>query len=402
MLYQLPRCAASFTSTLKSPISYSPPDRNATIRCDHTKKGVSAMMKRVLALALVLCALLAACPVPAALASQYYSARTPITDASLAKRNNLSLAVEALNGITVPYDAEFSFNAAVGPRTKERGYQQAANGRGVLVTGGGVAQAASTLYLALLEIRGDIDIDPVKTYGGSFTDTYVTDPSQAIVTDYDADIDLSFTNREDDLFIEMWMSDSYVYCSVTVGEEADADAFWSTGDAAGSGPEGDAPEAGWFISAAPPERTLLASASLDCGGEANVLNNVELAADCVNDTMLESREVFSFNDVVGPRTKEYGYKSATNGRGVSVVGGGVAQVATALWLAIKDEPDFSVVEKSTYGDKYNQHYVSHSSDAILTDYNSGRDFSFRYTGSGSVTLYAYVSDGRLYCDIYEN
>jgi hypothetical protein len=37
----------------------------------------------------------------------------------------------------------------------------------------------------------------------------------------------------------------------------------------------------------------------------------------------------------------------------------------------------------------------------LTDYASGRDFRFRYTGRSSLTIYAYVEDGWLYCDIYE-
>ena len=106
--------------------------------------------------------------------------------------------------------------------------------------------------------------------------------------------------------------------------------------------------------------------------------------------------------VVGPRTQSYGYESATNGRGVRVTGGGVAQVASVVWLAVKDVSDISIVEKSTYGKNYNQDYVASSSDAILTDYKAGTDFSFRYNGSGSITLYTYVDGNMLYCDIYRN
>ena len=127
-----------------------------------------------------------------------------------------------------------------------------------------------------------------------------------------------------------------------------------------------------------------------------------LAADSVNDTVLTHGDTFSFNDIVGPRKKSFGYVRATNGRGARVTGGGVAQVASALWLAIKGSDSFAVVEKTTYGKKYNQRYVSSSADAILTDYSSGRDFSFRYTGAGSATIYTYVTDGWLYCDIYAN
>ena len=145
----------------------------------------------------------------------------------------------------------------------------------------------------------------------------------------------------------------------------------------------------------------LGSACINCGGDKDVLHNVKLAAECVNDTMLDSDDDFSFNDVVGPRTKKYGYRRATNGRGARVTGGGVAQVATVLWLALKDCDDIDILEKSTYGKRYNQHYVSRASDAILTDYASGRDFRFRYTGDSSLTIYVYVEDGWLYCDVYE-
>ena len=112
--------------------------------------------------------------------------------------------------------------------------------------------------------------------------------------------------------------------------------------------------------------------------------------------------MFSFNDVVGPRTQKYGYVAATNGRGVKVTGGGVAQVASVIWLAIKDMDDIAIVEKNTYGKRYTEDYVSSSSDAILTDYNAGTDFSFRYTGDDSITIYTWIEDNTLYCEIYEN
>ena len=331
--------------------------------------------------------------VPAAFASDYYSARTPLTDASRARRNNIELAAQAITGTYIPYGGRFSFNAAVGARTSERGFLESPNGRGAVVTGGGVAQVATTLYLALLNVRGDIEFGPIETYGSRFSDSYVSDGSQAIITDYNTGTDLSFTNYVDAMAIDMWVSDSYVYCSITVGSDAVADTDnWFTAPAAPSAPS--APSA--------PARQLIASASIDCGGEENVLHNIRLAADSLNDTTLQSGDTLSFNDAVGPRLKKYGYKRGTNGRGARVVGGGVAQVASALWLAVKDMDAIAIVEKSTYGKRYNQHYVSSSSDAILTDYSSGRDFSFRYTGGGSITIYTSLDGSTLSCEIYEN
>ena len=345
------------------------------------------MLKKLLAILLTL-ALLAGGMT--ALASERYSASTPLSGSGSAKRHNLALAVQAIDGAVIPYGGRFSFNETVGPRTQNRGFETAPNGRGAKVTGGGVAQAASTLYLALLNAGDAVRVDPVKTYGSRFIEHYVEDPAYAVITDYDADIDLSFTSRAESLTIEMWMDDDYVYCALTSGDGSD-----------------DAPAGNWFTDGAfapvgtvAPARRLIASASIDCGDDEEVLHNVTLAADSINDTALMSGDAFSFNDVVGPRTKEYGYISAVNGRGKRVTGGGVAIVASVLWLSIKDNPGFAILEKSTYGGKYNQHYVESSADAILTDYSSGRDFSFRYAGAGSVTVYTYVSETTLHCDIY--
>ena len=400
------------------------------------------MLRRMTAMILAL--ILVVMAVPAALASASYSARTPLSSGDDDKLANLRLAAQAIDGTTVAAGDSFSFNETVGPREKRRGYREAPNGRGVPVTGGGVAQAASTLYMALLQID-DVEIDPVKTYGSRFCDDYVQDPALAVVTDYDAGIDLSFTNDTGSaLTIDMWLGENELWCVVTEGSQGglgslgdasgaklsfldDDDFFlddtpavtqppvgagdWSAYEAADKGDDYDLPSGSTLYYAETDTEPLpgdghsdidrLGSASINCGGDPDVLHNVRLVAECVNDTMLDAGDVFSFNDVVGPRTNKYGYRRAINGRGAKVTGGGVAQVASALWLAIEDCDDIEIIEKSTYGKRYNQRYVSDAADAILTDYASGRDFRFRYTGRSSLTIYAYVEDGWLYCDIYE-
>ena len=352
------------------------------------------MLKRTMGLLLALALLAAA--MPGALASSSYAADTPLGDASEAKLNNIRRAVEAIDGTAVPSGGRFSFNGAVGPRVKGRGYRKAPNGRGARVTGGGVAQAATTLYLALLQLGAGVEIDPVKTYGSRFVDDYVQDPDLAVVTDYDAGIDLSFTNAGGDMTIAMWIDEDRVCCAITVAGDSGFRFF--SGEGGGSGSDVVLPD----LRSGNASRALLGTARLDCGGNEDVIHNVKLAADCVNDTALEKGDTFSFNDIVGPRSKKYGYRRAVNGRGAKVTGGGVAQVASALWLAVKDMDGIAIVEKSTYGESYNQRYVENSRDAILTDYASGRDFSFRYTGQGSVTIYTYVSDGWICCDVYQN
>lgn len=324
-------------------------------------------MKRILAWLAAVCLLAA----PGALAEKSYSGRTSLAGASAGQRDNILLAAEALDGLEVDRGHELSFNDVVGPRTRARGYVSAENGRGVRVTGGGVGQAATTLYLALLQIPSGLEIKELSTYGSRFTGDYVSDGDKAVLTDYSGGTDFRCVNHAADMEIDMWVSGDQLYCTVTVEDD------------------------GWF----PDDDKRTLTARIPWSGDAGTLHNIELAAESVYDTTLSEGDRFSFNDVVGPRTKEYGYGSGYNGRGSRVTGGGVAQVASAIWLAIKNDDDFTVVEKSTYGKKYNQDYVESAADAIVTDYKADTDFAFRYTGDGTATIYTYVEGETLRCDI---
>ena len=319
-----------------------------------------------------------------ALAQERISARTPLAGSAWAKISNIEIAANRINGMSVPYGAEFSFNDAVGPRTKAYGYQTALNGRGVKVTGGGVAQVATTLYLALCQLDQEIEFTQRKTYGSRFSDNYVSNADDAILVDYSSGVDFSFVNWGDDLTIEMWTTDSYLYCALTTdAQEGKVVMEW--------------------VPLTPAQvRQPIASSALWIDGDDALHSNILLAASSINDTVLMSGDVFSFNDSVGPRVEKYGYAPALNGRGVKVTGGGVAQVASVIWLAVKNLDEIAVMEKSTYGSKYNQSYVSSSNDAILTDYNDGTDFSFRNAGGAPITIATYVSGDMLCCDIYQD
>lgn len=341
-------------------------------------------MKRLIALivTLALCLTL----FPAALAQESITARTSLDGASAEKISNLEIAIRALDGRSISSGARFSFNDAVGPRTRAYGYQVAENGRGVRVTGGGVAQAASTLYLALKDLGDAISFEEKKTYGSKFAQDYVEDSSDAILVDYSSGVDFAFTNYGDDLTIGMWMTEDYLYCTLTPHPQEESDSIFM--DWAPINPSQS------FFSA-------ISSASIPLDDDEALRNNLLLAASSINDTVLNSGDLFSFNDSVGPRSEKYGYVTAINGRGVQVTGGGVAQVASVIWLAVKGLDCVAIVEKSTYGSRYNQDYVESSNDAILTDYKAGTDFSFRNTGSEPLTIATYLTDDALVCEIYQ-
>jgi len=95
------------------------------------------------------------------------------------------------------------------------------------------------------------------------------------------------------------------------------------------------------------------------------------------------------------------YKLAVNGRGAKVRGGGSAQAASTLYLAVKNLPNVYMVEKHTYGDRYNQTYVTFPEDAIMVDYSGAKDFRFTYYGNKALTIYMYEVSGILYCNVYE-
>lgn len=65
--------------------------------------------------------------------------------------------------------------------------------------------------------------------------------------------------------------------------------------------------------------------------------NIKLAAEQVNGHILYPGETFSFNDIVGPREKSYGFKEAmeiVDGEFVPGVGGGICQLSSTLYNAV--------------------------------------------------------------------
>ncbi len=98
-------------------------------------------------------------------------------------------------------------------------------------------------------------------------------------------------------------------------------------------------------------RDVLASASTSLNtGNTDRTNNVTLAAQYINGTILNPGDEFSYNDVVGPRTTERGFKAAgaySNGKLIDEVGGGVCQPSSTLYMAVL-RADLEVTERSNH------------------------------------------------------
>ena len=170
-------------------------------------------MKKAFVWILVLSQMLACAQ---AFASPMVIASTPGYDDSEAMDNNLSLAIAALNGRKIEKDKTFSFNEVVGPRTEANGFQLAPNGNGQPVVGGGVSQAATTLYLALKELGDGITFDERHSFGSAFSAGYVENARDTALTSTPLNLDFKFTNHSaDDLVISMWNGGGTLFCQLT-------------------------------------------------------------------------------------------------------------------------------------------------------------------------------------------
>ena len=114
----------------------------------------------------------------------------------------------------------------------------------------------------------------------------------------------------------------------------------------------------------------------------NRSHNIGLAVNSLNGTIVGVGEKFSFNEIVGARTVENGYKNAVvinNGKYVDGVGGGVCQVSTTLYNALLTAGILPTAHRHTLVSGY----VEPGFDAMVND--CGADLVF--TNESKYPLY---------------
>ena len=117
---------------------------------------------------------------------------TSVAGSQAGRKHNVTYALKAFNGMIVLPGQQVSFNETTGERTFSDNYQDAtiiSGGEYVQGKGGGVCQASTTLYNAL--IRADVQIDEVHNH--SLPVKYVPLAFDAMVNDTTSD--LIFTNN---------------------------------------------------------------------------------------------------------------------------------------------------------------------------------------------------------------
>lgn len=128
--------------------------------------------------------------------------------------------------------------------------------------------------------------------------------------------------------------------------------------------------------------------------------NLDRAIAALNNQVIVKGKSFSFNEVVGPRTAENGFAAALNGNGVSVMGGGVSQIATTLNMAMKNLSSDLVYEQLyAFGTAYNAAYVESAAETVLTDYFRKLDYRFTSNHAENLAISMWRSDDMIFCQL---
>ncbi|NLB91681.1 MAG: hypothetical protein GX786_10750, partial [Clostridiales bacterium] len=138
----------------------------------------------------------------------------------------------------------------------------------------------------------------------------------------------------------------------------------------------------------------------------NRLHNISLSIDALNDynVIIDPGKSFSFNDIVGRRTVEKGYKEAieyVNGKEEIGIGGGVCQTSTTIYLAAV-RAGMKITERRSHS--LETGYAEKGKDATV--YMDGRPIDLKFKNTTDAPIYlvgkVYNHSGENYCkfDVY--
>lgn len=125
----------------------------------------------------------------------------------------------------------------------------------------------------------------------------------------------------------------------------------------------------------------------------NRRRNIEVACSRINGTVLKPGDIFSYNETVGPRDAESGFRLAPvimQGRMRPGMGGGICQVSSTLYNAVL-LADLKIVRRSHHA--FPVHYLPAGRDATVV-YGS-IDFQFQNNTNHPIAIAASGSGGQV-------
>lgn len=138
-------------------------------------------------------------------------------------------------------------------------------------------------------------------------------------------------------------------------------------------------------------KTELGSYTTNGGGSEGRKTNISLAVAACNGTILLPGEEFSYNDVLGERTADKGYKAAgaySDGEVVEQLGGGICQVSSTLFAAVL-HTNLEIVSRSNHSMPVS--YLPRGMDATVSW--GGPEFKFKNNLSYPIKIQASYSGG---------
>lgn len=127
-------------------------------------------------------------------------------------------------------------------------------------------------------------------------------------------------------------------------------------------------------------------------------SNINLARKKLNGMIIMPREVVSFNDRVGPRTKEAGFLEAAsyeNGKKTTSVGGGICQLASTLSGAAINL-NMKVIERHRHSLPVS--YITPEKEATVA--YGFKDFRFQNNTKQVFFVKAFVIKNKLYVEFW--
>ncbi len=119
--------------------------------------------------------------------------------------------------------------------------------------------------------------------------------------------------------------------------------------------------------------------------------NLAIACEAINNLVLLPGETFSYNDTLGERTADKGYKEAPSyvgGLTVDTLGGGICQISSTLYYCTLFA-DLKIDERHNHG--YVSDYIPKGMDATVTW--DGADFRFTNSTDYPIRIEAWRADG---------
>ena len=127
-------------------------------------------------------------------------------------------------------------------------------------------------------------------------------------------------------------------------------------------------------------------------------NNISIACQAINGTVLLPDQTFSFNGTVGERTTSRGYREAgaiAGGELIDEVGGGICQVSSTLFNAVA-RANLEVVSRSPHA--WPSTYVNKGEDATVNWPNL--DFKFKNNTDTPIFIITYYKDRQCTAEIW--